>query len=85
MPTTTPVRQLNEEVAQQLVDEAKRNPQMPYFGKFVGIANGQIAAVADNRNELMRLLRQAEPDPTKCFCVEVGRDYDEVHEIWGSS
>jgi hypothetical protein len=74
---------VNRQVAQALMDEARRDPQSPYSGKFVGIANGQVAAVADSWDELARRLRQAVPDPTQTFSVEVGHDYSQVEEIWG--
>jgi Family of unknown function (DUF5678) len=77
------VQELNRELARKLLEEARNNPQSGYAGKFVGIANGQVVAVADNWNELARRLRQAEPDPAKTFGVEIGRDYDAVQEIWG--
>jgi hypothetical protein len=77
------VQELNRELARQINDEARRNPQSPYANKFVGIANGQVVVVADNLDEMIRRLRQAEPDPTKTFGVEASRDYDEIHEIWG--
>jgi hypothetical protein len=76
------VHEQNRELAKKLVEEGRNNPQSIYAGKFVGIANGQVVAVADNWNELARRLRQAEPDPTKSFAVEVGRDYEVVQEIW---
>jgi hypothetical protein len=74
---------INRELAQRLADEARRDPQSVYAGKLVGIANGRVVAVADNWDELARQLRQAEPDPQKTFCIEVGRDYSEVQQIWG--
>jgi hypothetical protein len=77
------VRQRNRELAQKLIDDARRNPQGPYAGKFVGIANGQVVAVANDWDELARRLHQLEPDPDKTFAVEVGRDYQAVEEIWG--
>ena len=51
--------------------------------KSVGIANGQVVAVTEDLDHLARLIRQAEPDPTKTLCVEASCAYDEVHEIWG--
>ena len=83
MSTSKTVQELNRELAQTLVEEGRNNPQSVYAGKFVGIANGQVVAVADNWDELARRLRQVEPDPSKTFGVEVGRDYDVVQEIWG--
>jgi len=83
MPTTSTLKQLNGDLADKLLREARDNPHCVYAGKFVGIANGQVVAVADNWDDLARLLRQAEPDPAKTLCLEVGQDYDEVQEIWG--
>jgi len=62
--------------------DAKRDPHSPYVGKFVGIANGQVVAVADSWREISRRLRQFEPDPSKCCCIEASADYDAVHEVW---
>ncbi len=83
MSTSKTVQELNRELARQLVEEGRTNPHSVYAGKMVGIANGQIVVVADNWDELARRLRQVEPDPSKTFGVEVGRDYDAIEEIWG--
>ena len=82
MSNSKTVQELNRELAQQLIEDGKTNPHSAYAGKCVGIANGQVVAVADNWDELARRLRQVEPDPSKTFGVEVGRDYDVVEEIW---
>jgi hypothetical protein len=42
-----------------------------------------VVAIADNWDDLARQLREVEPDATKTFAVEVGRDYGAVQEIWG--
>ena len=57
------VQDRNRELARQVNDEARRNPNSPYAGKFVGIANGQVVVVGDNLDEVIRGLRQVEPDP----------------------
>jgi len=77
-----PVLEINQELAQKINDEARRNPPSPYANKFVGIANGKVVVVADDLDELANSLRQAEPDPAKTFWIEARRDYDEVEEIW---
>jgi Family of unknown function (DUF5678) len=82
--STIDVATMNRQLAKKLLDEAASNLSSPYAGKFVGIANGQVVAVADDWDDLARHLRQAEPDPTKTFGVEVGRDYSEVQQIWES-
>jgi hypothetical protein len=85
MTSDSTVQDQNRELARKINEEALRNPQSPYANKFVGIANGQVVAVADNDDELSRLLRQIEPDPSKCFIVEASRDHSIVEEIWGLS
>jgi hypothetical protein len=82
MATSKTVQELNRELARKLMEEGRSNPQTGSAGRFVGIANGQVVAVADNWDEVARRLRQAEPDPTKTFAVEIGRDYDVVEDIW---
>ena len=67
----------------KIADEVRSDPSSPYAGKLIGIANGQIAALADSWDEVARLLRQAEPDPQKTFCFEAGEDQCAVEEIWG--
>jgi hypothetical protein len=83
MATSTAVQERNRELARTINEEARRNPQSPYAGKFVGIANGQVVAVADDLDELVRRLHQAGAEPRHTFCLEAGRDYHEVQEIWG--
>ena len=83
MSTSASVQELNRDLARRINEEARKDPQSPYAGKFVGIANGQVVVVVDNLDELTRQLRRAEPDSGKCFWVEASRNYDEVHEIWG--
>ncbi len=72
----------NERLARRINQEARQNPKSPYAGKLVGIANGQVVIVADTWREVMDHLRQVEPDPTKCFCLEASADYDRVDDIW---
>jgi len=83
MSVANTVQDLNRQMARRINDEARSNPLSPYANKFVGIANGQVVAVADDMDEMTRQLRQAETDPRKCFWVEASRDYNEIHEIWG--
>ena len=47
MSATTPIQQLNRDLADQLVAQAKQNPSA-FAGRFVGIANGQVVVVADS-------------------------------------
>jgi hypothetical protein len=74
------VQDRNRELARAST-RTRANPQSPYANKFVGIANGQVVAVADDLEEMTRQLEQAESDPVKRFWVEASRNYDEVHYI----
>ena len=78
---STTIQQLNREVAERLIEDAKQNPAA-FAGEFVGIANGKVVVVSDDLNEIVRQLEQTEPDPTKTFVVEPRRDYTKVCEIW---
>jgi hypothetical protein len=82
MAGVNPVLEINRELARQINEEARRNPQSPYANKFVGIANGKVVVGADKLDELANGLRQTEPDPAKIFWIEASRDYAEIEEIW---
>jgi hypothetical protein len=82
MSTITSMQQRNRDLAEQLNEDALRNPHSADVGKFVGIANGKVVVVADNWRAVARALRIAESDASKTFCIQLGRDYSEVHEIW---
>ncbi len=73
----------NEKLARQINQEAREDPKSPYAGRLVGIANGQVVVVADTWREVAERLRRVEADPTKCYCIEAGADYERVEEIWG--
>ena len=80
--TVAEIHDLNIALANQINQEAFANSQSPYAGKFVGLANGNVVAVSVTLKEVLRLLRQAEPDPTRTFFVEASRDYSVVEHIW---
>lgn len=77
------IQDQNRELARKINDEA-RDPDSPYFGKFVGIVRGSVAVVADDLDELGRALDRLSADPSETFCIEAGRNYDEVHHIWSN-
>lgn len=78
----TGIEKANYELADRINREALANPQSPYAGKFVGIANGKIVIVADTRKDALDVLRQVESDLTRTWCIEAGQDWDVVEEIW---
>jgi hypothetical protein len=78
------VQQRNRELARLVNEEARSNPESPYAGKYVGLANGKVVIVADSLDDVARRLREVESDPKKMFCIEAGLDYDAVQHIWGA-
>ncbi len=76
------VQQLNRELAKRINEETLQNPESSYAHKYVGIANGQVVVVADDLEELVSGLQQAEPDPARTFGIEASRDYTAVEYIW---
>lgn len=85
MSTFASLPAINRELAEQVNAEARQNPDSRYAGKFVGIANGQVVVVADSWREVSRRLREIEPDPGRCCCIEASADYEAVHEVWSVS
>src|SRR5438270_8622026 len=79
-----PVFEHNVEVARKVNAEARQNPQSSYANKWVGIANGQVVAVADTFDEMDRRLRQIEPDLSKVLRLDASRDYADAEKTWGS-
>jgi hypothetical protein len=85
MPLATPVFEANQELAFRINQEARANPQSPYAGKYVGLANGEVVVVTDDFESMISKLRQIEPDPRKCYGLEASEDLTKVHEIWSIS
>jgi hypothetical protein len=73
----------NQSLADQINKEALANPRSPYAKKYVGIANGQVAAVADSLTSVVEQLDQIERDPARTLIFEASVDYDKVQFIGG--
>lgn len=82
MPPSTPVFEENRALAEQINQEARANPNSPYAGKFVGIANGKVVVVADDWDEVDRVLDEVEPDPARTCCLEASRDYTQIEYVY---
>jgi hypothetical protein len=84
MSTATTVQDLNRQLAKQINQEARANPQSPYANKWVGIANGKVEVVSQDFEDMLVRLEKLEPDPSKTLGVEASYDFDQVEEIWGN-
>lgn len=78
----TDVQKLNEELARRINREARSNPNSPYRGKYVGIANGRIVVVADTPEEAIHEMNRLIPDPSEGLVIDADADYDSVHYVW---
>lgn len=82
MSESTTCSALNLQAARQINEAARKDPDSPFAGKFVGIVDGQVVAAGDDLDEVVGRLRQIEPDPSRTFCFEAGLDYNRVEDIW---
>jgi hypothetical protein len=72
------------ELARQINDELLRDPNSPYAGKWIGIANGQVVVVGDVFDDVNKRLYEIEPDLARCFCVEgIGITEEEERASYG--
>jgi hypothetical protein len=83
MTPLTDIERLNSELADQINQDALADPNSPYAGKYVGIANGRVVAVAEKLRDVASELRRIEPDPARTFIVEASRDYSIADGVWG--
>ena len=64
---------LNKEVAERISREVRADPSSPYAGKVVGLANGQVVLVGDDRETTLRRVREIEPNVWRGCCFEPSR------------
>src|SRR6266404_5333411 len=69
------------EIAQQISAEAK-DPNSPYHGKYVGLANGNVVATGDTSKCVEEAVDRIEPNRLNTFTFHVDEDETEVVEIW---
>jgi hypothetical protein len=77
------ISELNRQVARKINSEARDDPGSSLPGKFVGIVDGRVVAVADELDEVVESLRRIGADPSRTLCFEAGLDYDRAEDIWG--
>jgi hypothetical protein len=77
------IRELNSALVDKINQEALANPQSPYAGKWVAVANGKVVAVADTLDDAVEELEKIEPDPARTQLIEASRDYSVTEYITG--
>jgi hypothetical protein len=70
MATRDEVSRLNQELADKIQDETARDPNSPYAGKWIGLANGRVVIVSEDGEEVFKRLGEVEPDPALTLIVE---------------
>lgn len=78
------VQDLNEQLARKIHEDAQRDPHSPYAHKYVGIANGRDVVTAEDLDEVIRRLKDIEPDLGKCYSIWIDPDthFGAANEIW---
>jgi hypothetical protein len=76
------IQELNNSLVQEINRETLANPESSYAGKWVGVANGKVVAIADTLDEVVRELEKIEPDPARTQLIEASRDYSIVEYVW---
>ncbi len=76
------VKRQNRELAQRMEEETRKDSHSPYAGKCIGIANGQVVAVADDEVVVVRLLFEVEKDARRIFVINPNYDPTKVEYIW---
>lgn len=81
MKALTAAQERNRAVAELINAQALANPAS-HAGKLIGVVGGEVAVIADSVDELGIALDRMGPTASDCYCIEVGRDYDEPDYIW---
>lgn len=69
-------QRLNAEFGMRLNRETRANPDSPYAGKYVVIANCEIVTVADSLEEMRANILALGLNPRETFFIEASADYD---------
>ena len=75
--------EINRQTAEKLYADAQQDPTSPYAGKKIGLVNGNVVAVADDWDDVVRVLEHVEPDASKTYCIDMAEDYTTTQYIWG--
>lgn len=76
------VQDRNRDLAKTINEEAMRDPNSQYAGKFLGIIDGRVEVVADSLNELGTALRNMAADREATLCMQAGVDHSKAQFIW---
>jgi hypothetical protein len=76
MPSVAEIVEMNRALANRINKEARSDPQSPYAGKKVALANGEVVAVGDTWEEVIARLDQVQRDRRKTAVFDASADYD---------
>jgi hypothetical protein len=74
------IEELNRELGDQVLEDAKRNPRK-YAGRYVGLANGNLVGAADTLKDIVARLMEVEPVPANCYILDLHYDYSKPYYI----
>lgn len=69
-------QRLNAEFGKRLNRETRANPNSPYTGKYVVIANCEVVAVVDSLDEMHSKIIDLGMNPRETFYIQASADYD---------
>ena len=82
MVTRTDEQEKNLAIARQINRETRANPDSPYTGKYIGVWQQKVVAVADDLEDLEKQLDAAGDISNEAICIEASADYDRTYMIW---
>lgn len=82
METLSAEQQKNWQVALQISRETRADPDSPYHGKRIAVADEKIVASADDLDQLYQQLDLLDGDTSDCVIIEADLDYERTTMIW---
>ncbi len=76
------MQQQNWEVAREASRQTRADPDSPYAGKYLGIAERQIVVVADSWDELHDRLDELGYNRNQSVGIEASADYERPVMLW---
>ena len=75
-------QQQHWEFARQLSREARANPDSPYAGKYVGVWEQRVVAIANDLDDALRQMSALGEEARDATWIEASADYERTYAIW---